>query len=282
MHWMHALREKTPGGEPPHGDKVWATQPPMALRNAVNVGRHQERASMITTADDGGILTITLDNASKANSLTAEVLVALRTAFEKASADQSLRGVLLRAAEDKGFSAGMDIEQFEHCSAPRAHGTITLLGTVCEAVKHCELPVVAALRGYCIGGAVEIAAAADFRVGGKSSWYSMPEVRLGLPSVLESVNLYRLMGWTKATELMLTGNRFTAQDMERCGFLNNVVEDGRVIETAEGYLRDCMESEREVIAQQKRLFRTWKNMFEQEAITDSCKEFSLAFARRVG
>ncbi|MGO3072257.1 MAG: enoyl-CoA hydratase/isomerase family protein, partial [Brevibacterium linens] len=61
--------------------------------------------------------------------------------------------------------------------------------------------------------------AADFRIGSSDSWYSMPEVRIGIPSVLESVNLHRLMGWTKATEFVLTGNRFSAEDMLACGFL---------------------------------------------------------------
>ncbi len=136
------------------------------------------------------------------------------------------------------------------------------------------------MRGYVIGGALEIAAAADFRVGGQSSWYSMPEVRIGIPSVLESVNLPRLMGWTKAQELILTGNRFTADDMERCGFLNSVVADEDVDNRALSYLRDTMESSRDVIAQQKRLFRTWKNTFEREAVNDSRKEFALAFARK--
>nr|WP_245395734.1 enoyl-CoA hydratase-related protein [Brevibacterium permense] len=85
-----------------------------------------------------------------------------------------------------------------------------------------------AIDGYCIGGAAEIAAAADFRIGGSDSWYSVPEVRIGIPSVLESVNLHRLMGWTKVTEFVLTGNRFTAEDMLQCGFLNDIVAEAAI------------------------------------------------------
>lgn len=235
---------------------------------------------MIRQSVDRAILTITIDNPSHANSLTAESLVELRDVFQSASDNQELGGVLVNAVGYRGFSAGMDTTQFEHKNSTRAFETITLLGNVCEAVKACELPVAMAMKGYVIGGAVEIAAAADFRVGGHSSWYSMPEVRIGIPSVLESVNLHRLMGWTKANEMILTGNRYTADQMECCGFLNTAVEDAAVDEVAEGLLRDTMESARTVIAQQKRLFHTWKNMFEAEAINDSRKEFSLAFARK--
>ena len=232
------------------------------------------------TRSADGILTITIDNTTSANALRAGMLDTLIDAIEAASDNRELRGVLLTSAGDRGFSAGMDTSQFEQSNSTRAFETITRLGRVCKAIKDCDLPVAVAIRGYCIGGAAEIAAAADFRVGGTGSWYSMPEVRIGIPSVLESVNLHRLMGWTKATELILTGNRFSAEDMERCGFLNTVVGDNTVDDRALRYLHDTMKASREVIAAQKRLHRTWKNSFEREAISDSEKEFALAFARK--
>jgi len=235
---------------------------------------------VITQTRDDDILTIVLDNERKANSLSAGMLTQLVDAFEAASADQSLRAILLTSAGERGFSAGMDTAQFDHDDSDRAYATITHLGEVCEAVKNCDLPVATAIRGYCVGGALEIAAAADYRVGATDSWYSMPEVRIGIPSVLDAANLWRVMGWTKATELILTANRFTADDMDRCGFLNALVEPGAVEERALGYLHDTMESDRAVIAQQKRLFRTWRNTHEQVAIADSRKEFALAFARK--
>ncbi|WP_152347578.1 enoyl-CoA hydratase/isomerase family protein [Brevibacterium sp. CFH 10365] len=243
---------------------------------------------MISQDRTGDILTITIDNASQANALTEEMLDQLIGAFIEAGADESLRAVLLTSTGGCGFSAGMDTTQFAHSSASRAYETIRRLGEVCEAIKNCALPVAVAIEGYCIGGAVEIAAAADFRIGGSGSWYAMPEVRIGIPSVLESVNLHRLMGWTKATEFILTGNRFTAEDMLACGFLNEVVDSvggaeeaaSAVEEHALALLHATMQSDRGAIAQQKRLLRTWKNTFEREAVEDSKKEFAIAFARQ--
>lgn len=235
---------------------------------------------MIIKSTENGVLTLTIANASKANSISAHMLHELREALREASGNQDLRAVLLNAEGDKGFSAGMDTSQFDHRDSTRAYETITLLGSVCEAVKDCELPVAVAMKGYVIGGAVEIAASADFRVGSTTSWYSMPEVRIGIPSVLESVNLHRLMGWTKANELILTASRFDSNAMVDCGFLNAAVDSGQVEDVALSYLKNCMKSERVVLAQQKRLFRTWKNTFEREAIEDSRKEFALAFARK--
>jgi enoyl-CoA hydratase len=235
---------------------------------------------VITQDRSDGILTVMIDNEARANSLTAPMLNDLAKTLESASADETLRAVLLTSAGSRGFSAGMDTSQFDHESPTHALETITSLGRVCEAAKDCDIPVAAAIRGYCIGGALEITAAADFRVGGEKSWYSMPEVRIGIPSVLDSANLYRLMGWTKATELILTANRFSASDMAAYGFLNTVVADDQVHDRTLAYLSDTVKSDRSVIAQQKRLFRTWKNTFEREAVEDSKKEFALAFARK--
>lgn len=235
---------------------------------------------MIRRDRAGDVLTLTIDNTAQANALTEEMLGQLTGAFTEASANEDLRAVLLTSAGGRGFSAGMDTAQFAHTSAERAYETISRLGEVCEAIKNCDLPVAVAIDGYCIGGAAEIAAAADFRIGSSDSWYSMPEVRIGIPSVLESVNLHRLMGWTKATEFILTGNRFTAEEMKSCGFLNDIVTEGKVEERALALLRDTTQASRAVIAQQKRLLRTWKNTFEVEAIADSKKEFALAFAAK--
>lgn len=174
---------------------------------------------MIRQGRTDDVLTITIDNRDQANALTEEMLGQLIDAFTEASADEELRAVLLTSAGGRGFSAGMGTAQFAHTSASQAYETISRLGEVCEAIKNCDLPVAVAIDGFCIGGAAEIAAAADFRIGSSDSWYSMPEVRIGIPSVLESVNLHRLMGWTKATEFVLTGNRFSAEDMLACGFL---------------------------------------------------------------
>lgn len=235
---------------------------------------------MISQSFSGSVLTLTIDNPHQANSLTADMLVQLRDAVRSAPEDESCTGVLLTGAGDRGFSAGMNTEQFDHSDPERAHETIALLGSVCEAVKSCELPVAAAVKGYCIGGALEIAAAADFRIGSEDSWYSMPEVRIGIPSVLESANLPRIMGWTKAVELILTAQKFDAETMERCGFLNRAVPGEDVEAAALRLLQLTAESGRTVIAQQKRLFRTWKNSSEEAAIADSMKEFALSFARR--
>lgn len=234
---------------------------------------------MIDLSTHDQIRTITINNPSSANALTEQMLHDLVAAFNEASADPKIRAVLLKAAGGRGFSAGMDTSQFEHDSAIKAHETITLLGNVHQAVKFCQAPVAVAIEGYCIGGSMGIVAAADFRVAAKNAWFSMPEAQIGFPSVLESVNYARLMGWTLSSEMMLTGRRYAASDLKNAGFLNAVTDTEGLEKVALEYLKDCMRADREVIAQQKRLFHTWRNLSEQAAYSDSRHEFTQAYAR---
>ncbi|SMX97112.1 enoyl-CoA hydratase/isomerase family protein [Brevibacterium linens] len=129
---------------------------------------------MIRQGRTDDVLTITIDNRDQANALTEEMLGQLIDAFTEASADEELRAVLLTSAGGRGFSAGMGTAQFAHTSASQAYETISRLGEVCEAIKNCDLPVAVAIDGFCIGGAAEIAAAADFRIGSSDSGIRCP------------------------------------------------------------------------------------------------------------
>lgn len=233
---------------------------------------------MIQTSARGDIRVITIDNPQRANSLTTEMLTALWEALNTAGDDESARGVLLRSDDGAGFSAGMDTALFETHDPARAYEIISLLGDVCQAVKDCPLPVAVAMRRYVIGGALEIAAAAEFRVAAPGTFFQMPEVRIDIPSVLETVNLHRVMGWTLATEIVLTGEKYGAELMLQRGYLNRIadVPENACLEL----LASTAQSSRHVIAQQKRLHNKWRNLPEREAIDDTRNEFALAFTRR--
>lgn len=231
----------------------------------------------ISVTVENQIHIIRLDNGKRANSLTREMLDQLVDAFEAAGADPEARGVLLSHTE-AGFSAGMDTSQFEHEDPNRAYDTISRLGDVCQAVKDCPLPVAVSMSRYVIGGSLEVAAAAEFRVAAPGTFFQMPEVRIDIPSVLETVNLHRVMGWTLATEIVLTAEKYDAELMLQRGYLNRISDDPDA--ACLELLSYTSQSNRHVIAQQKRLHNKWRNMFEREAIDDTCNEFALAFTRR--
>ena len=231
----------------------------------------------ISTDDD--IRIIRLANGRRANSLTMQMLDELVEAFGAVTDDEAVRGVLLCADPAAGFSAGMDTSLFETDDPNRAYAVISRLGDVCQAVKDCPVPVAVAMRRYVIGGALEVAAAAEFRVSTADTFFQMPEVRIDIPSVLETVNLHRLMGWTLATEIVLTGEQYGAELMLARGYLNRIADDPEA--ACRELLAQVSLSSRHVIAQQKRLSNRWRNLHEREAIDDTRNEFALAFTRRI-
>lgn len=232
----------------------------------------------IEISTDGDVRIIKLANARRANSLTMDQLDELIEAFTAVTNEQAIRGVLLCADNAAGFSAGMDTALFETEDPNRAYEVISRLGEVFQAVKDCPVPVAAAMRRYVIGGALELAATADFRVCSPDTFFQMPEVRIDIPSVLETVNLHRVMGWTFATEIVLTGDQYGADLMYQRGYLNRIADDPE--SACRELLAQVSLSSRHVIAQQKRMHNRWRNMHEREAIGDTRNEFALAFTRR--
>lgn len=232
----------------------------------------------VEISTDGGVRTIRIANARQANSLTMDMLDQLIEGFAAVERDETIRGVLLCADPAAGFSAGMNTTLFETEDPNRAYEVISRLGEVCQAVKDCPVPVAVAMRKYVIGGALEVAAAAEFRVCAPGTFFQMPEVRIDIPSVLETVNLHRVMGWTLATEIVLTGEKYDADLMLQRGYLNRIDQDPEAV--CREVLEQVALSSRHVIAQQKRMNNRWRNMHEREAIDDTRNEFALAFTRR--
>ena len=227
------------------------------------------------------VVLLSFNDARHANAMNLDGLRAMTEAVYAAGRDESVRGIVLTSLNGAGFSAGMNTTLFESPTPAEAYETISTLGDLIHSVKVCGVPVAVSIKGYLIGGALEIAAAADFRIATADAFFQMPEVLIDIPSVLESVNLYRLIGWTLATEMLLTGDRYDAATMSEHRFLNAVAGSGdEADELALGYLAKTSACTRRVIAQQKHLLNQWRNLAEQDAILDSKKEFALAIAYR--
>ncbi|QHC02379.1 enoyl-CoA hydratase/isomerase family protein [Epidermidibacterium keratini] len=233
------------------------------------------------TRREDSLLYLSFGDAGHANAMNLESLVAMREALDDASSDDSVRGVLLTSLSKAGFSAGMNTALFDNATPQSAYQTISTLGETIDAVKRCAVPVACSMSRYVIGGALELAAACDYRVAAAGTFFQMPEVLIGIPSVLEAANLWRVMGQTLATEMLLTGEKYDVPTVQEHRFLNAVAETAQAAdELAVTFLNRTLQSSREVLAQQKRLHVQWRNLPEAQAILDSKKEFALAFAFR--
>ena len=182
---------------------------------------------MIRTTIDDGIATLTLDH-PPLNILTRQVLAELRDALATLAGDHGVR-VLLLVAEGKHFSAGADVG--EHLP-PEFHELIPQFLATVRAVAEFPAPVVAAVRGKCLGGGFELAQAADILVAGQGASFGQPEIMIGVSPPVACAFLPGLCPPGLAAELVLTGDAIDARRAHEAGIVGHVVEDDKVEEAA--------------------------------------------------
>jgi enoyl-CoA hydratase len=180
---------------------------------------------------DGAIATVVIDNPGRLNALALPMWGQLEAAFKTLSADESVRCVVVRGAGD-AFAAGADIAEFERerydVESARAYGKA--VHAALDAVSDCRHPVVALIKGVCVGGGLEIVARVDMRICGESARFGIPVNRLGAVVAYQELKpLVQLAGPATALEILLEGSILKAADAERKGLVNRVVAD-RVVE----------------------------------------------------
>jgi enoyl-CoA hydratase len=171
----------------------------------------------------GVIARLTINNARRLNALNSALMAEFVDVLGRLAADQKLRAVVLTGAGDKSFIVGADIgEMAAITNAESAKAFITRLHLCCDAIRKFPVPVIARIAGYCFGAGLEIAAACDLRIASETSSFGMQEVKLGIPSVIEAALLPTLVGWGRAREIMLLGEKFSAADALAWGLLERV------------------------------------------------------------
>src|SRR5215472_2965553 len=144
--------------------------------------------------DARGVATVTVDNPARLNTLNTPVMTDLVAAVEELGTDEGLRAVVLRGAGERAFIGGADIDEMSTMDPDKARAFITLVHRSCDVFRRLPVPVIARIQGYVFGAGVEVAAACDMRVASTDAQFAMPEVRLGVPSVVEAALLPQLIG----------------------------------------------------------------------------------------
>ena len=189
-----------------------------------------------TETDADGVLTITLDRPDALNALSQQLVVELGKALRLARQDD-VRGVVITGAGDRAFAAGADIGEFAGMEPLDAHRFAARGQAVFTSIENTPKPVVAAVNGFALGGGCELAMACHLRVASESAQFGQPEVQLGLIAGYGGTQrLPRLVGRGVATEMLLTGDRISAQRAYEVGLVNRVVPAGELIPTAKQFV----------------------------------------------
>lgn len=228
-------------------------------------------------AAQGAVARITIDYPSRLNVLNTKSAGLLVEAFEKASLREELRAVVLTGSGGRAFIGGADIYEFAGLDPSQAKAFITRIHEVCRAIRNCPVPVIARIQGYCLGAGLEVAASCDLRVATKDSVFGMPEVKVGVPSVIEAALLPRLIGWGRTNELLLTGENIGAGEAEAWGLIERTVPVEDLDAQVTSWLNSILEAAPQAVRLQKALIRRWEELPLQESIEEGIEMFRRAY-----
>ncbi len=225
----------------------------------------------------GRIATVTVDNQRRLNCLASPTIVALGQTFAKLGEDEGLRAIILTGAGDKAFIGGADLNELGAACADSVRLFITRLHQACLAIRNCPVPVIGRVNGFCLGAGLEVAASCDMRVSSDNAIYGMPEVHMGLPSVIEAALLPGLIGWGKTREILITGETFGAEPALAMGFVQKVVPLAELDAAVDHWLDLIGRATPKAVRNQKALMNRWEKTSVAEGVYAGIDAISEAY-----
>ena len=236
-----------------------------------------ESTYSLATLDEHGVATLTIQGAKSLNILGSPVIADLTRALGELAGLSEIRVLILRGTGDKAFVAGANIHEMSGLTRATAEHFIKGLRDLCEGVRRTPVPVIARIPGWALGGGLELAMACDIRIACGTAQFGMPEVKVGIPSVIHAALMPRLIGQGRADWLLLTGELIDAQTALAWGLVSQVVDMPELDATIGKLARSLAALGPAALRQQKALLRRWESLPLAEAIDDSVTEFGKAF-----
>ncbi|HUN52943.1 MAG TPA: enoyl-CoA hydratase [Candidatus Sulfotelmatobacter sp.] len=228
---------------------------------------------------DGRVAWLTIEREAKLNTLNPAMLAAVTAAAKALQHDESLRAAVVTGRGERAFVGGADIFTMAKLAEPAAaEAFITSVHQAIAAVRDIPVPVIARVNGYCLGAGLELAAACDLRVAADSAVFGMPEVKVGLPSVIEAALLPRLVGWGFAAELVLLGENIDAATARDIRLVERVVPMAELDAAVDKYLGAILAAGPKAVRIQKDLMRQWEKLPLDQAVQAGIRSFRSTYA----
>jgi enoyl-CoA hydratase len=231
------------------------------------------------TRDARGVAWVTYDYARRLNVLTPSALQELTETFHALAKEENLRAVVFAGAGGRAFIGGADIN---HMAAMRegeeGRAFITLIHKLCQSIRDCPVPVICRMEGYTLGAGLEVAVACDIRIAADDAHFGMPEVKVGVPSVVEAALLPRLIGWGRTSWMLLTAENVDAPTADRWGLVEQVVPAEKLGAAIERCAASIVEGTPLAVRGQKRLMRRWERLSVDEAVQAGIDAFAQSVA----
>ena len=224
----------------------------------------------------GGVARCTLDR-PPLNLFEPGLITALRTTFQTLAADESVRVAVLTGA-GRAFTAGMDVHVLRDLDAASATALITGLHDANEAVHRAPFPVIAAVNGAALGAGFELALACDLRIASAGAIFGLPEVRVGVPSVIQAALLPPMIGPGRAAEMLLTGANLGADDALAWGLVNRVVPRDGLDAAVDEVVSTILACAPTAVRLQKQLIVRWRETDLTSAVRAGIAAFGASYA----
>jgi len=224
----------------------------------------------------GGVVRCTLDR-PPLNLFEPGLIAALRATFVSLAADPTVRLAVLTGA-GRAFTGGMDVRVLRDLDAAGAATLITSLHDAIEAVHRAPFPVVAAVNGHALGAGFELAIACDLRVAAAEATFGLPEVCVGVPSVIQAALLPPMIGPGRAAELLLTGASVGADDALAWGLVNRVVPRERLDAAVDELVETIVACAPTAVRLQKALIVRWRESDLTTAVRAGIAAFAASYA----
>jgi len=226
---------------------------------------------------EGHVARLTVCNERKLNTLNRALMNKFVAAIEALAGRDDLRVLVLTGAGEKAFIGGADIPEMAALNSTSAEDYIRLVHRTCDCLRQLPVPVIARIDGYALGAGLEVAVSCDLRIASTRARFGMPEVKVGIPSVVEAALIPGLIGFGRARELMLLGEIIDAETALRWGLVERAVAPETLDREIDTVVASLLSAGPLAVRRQKRLMREWENLPTDRAIASGIDAFVRSF-----
>jgi len=228
---------------------------------------------------ENGIGVVCINRPQALNTLNSEVFSELYQVFNEIGTDSEIKVVIITGAGDKAFVAGTDIIEMKSRSRLEIRGFAMAARKANEAIYNLGKPIIAAINGFALGGGLELAMVCDLRICSENAKFGQPEINLGIiPGGGGTQRLTRLVGMTKAKELLFTGDMIDAQTAVDIGLVNKVVPAGKLMDEAKALAQKLLGKGAVALRLVKTAINNGTNMDLVSALDFEAECFAMCFS----
>jgi len=231
----------------------------------------------ITAREGGTVARLTIDNRAKLNTLDSALMRDIVAAVDALAKRDDLRALIVTGAGEKAFIGGASINEMAELDPAGARAFITRVHETCDCFRRLPVPVIARIDGFALGAGLEVAVSCDLRIASTRAKFGMPEVRVGLPSVVEAALIPQLIGFGRARELLMLGEMIDADTALRWGLVERVAAPEALDMELDKMLAALLAAGPLAMRRQKSLIRAWERLPIDEAITAGVDAFEATF-----